>query len=307
MFARPFNKGSSDRSPERVIRPPVVSATDGVAHMTANSFKGGPFEPRSCSSSWFDPFQSRADGVGQVVAAIVSGMPAPFPLIPFAFNFACRAKNVSGPSPSFITLASGVGQRWTAVCRLSPPSRPFDPGPVIMLVVAVGHCEDEDAFALVRRADLCRREQSSLNREAQSAKISPDPLGTAGREHAADVLDEDEPRAGLDDDTTRIRPEVALVLFAEPLSCEAMRLARDSANEAIHQATPRTAVEGGDIAPNRSLTQETLLHRCDQVADGECFPLHEHDAASAWHCQLDAEIESSASGAKADDVEIVGT
>lgn len=86
-----------------------------------------------------------------------------------------------------------------------------------------------------------------------------------------------------------------------------MRLARDAANEAIHDATPRAAVEGGDIAPYRSLTQETLLHRCDQVAGGEGLPLHEHDAASAWHCQFDAEIKSSASGAEADDVETVGT
>ncbi|MGO4561001.1 hypothetical protein [Mesorhizobium sp. 2RAF21] len=30
------------------------------------------------------------------------------------------------------------------------------------------HAEDEEAFALVARADLCRREQSSLNVETQS-------------------------------------------------------------------------------------------------------------------------------------------
>lgn len=33
---------------------------------------------------------------------------------------------------------------------------------------AVGHAEDEHAFALMARADLRRAEKSSLNRETQS-------------------------------------------------------------------------------------------------------------------------------------------
>jgi hypothetical protein len=37
----------------------------------------------------------------------------------------------------------------------------------------VGHAEDEDALALMARADFRRREQSSLNRETQLAKVSP--------------------------------------------------------------------------------------------------------------------------------------
>lgn len=86
-----------------------------------------------------------------------------------------------------------------------------------------------------------------------------------------------------------------------------MGLARDAANDAIHDSTPRAAIEGGDIAPNSGFSQETFLYRADQLADRECFPLHEHDAASAWHCQLDAEIESSSSGAEADDVDVAGT
>lgn len=113
----------------------------------------------------------------------------------------------------------------------------------------VGHSEDEDAFAVVARADLRRCEQSSLNREAQSAKVSPDAFGTARRKHAADVFDDDEPAAGLHDNAPGVGPEIPLVVLAEPLSGKAVRLARDSANEAIHEATPWAAVKGGDIAP----------------------------------------------------------
>jgi hypothetical protein len=70
-------------------------------------------------------------------------------------------------------------------------------------------------------------------------------LGRA--EHAGDVLDEDEPGSGLDDDAPGVGPEIALVVGTETSAGEAVRLTRDAANEAIHEATPRSTVEGSDI------------------------------------------------------------
>jgi hypothetical protein len=81
----------------------------------------------------------------------------------------------------------------------------------------------------------------------------------------------------LDDDASRIAPEVALIVASTPLSGEGMRLARDAANDAIHDSTPRAAVEGGNIAPNNGFSHETLRDRADQLAGREGFPLHEHD------------------------------
>jgi hypothetical protein len=80
-------------------------------------------------------------------------------------------------------------------------------------------------------------------------------------------------------------------------------LTRDSANEAIHKATPWAAREGSHIAPDRRLSHETLAHRLNQMGDGEGFPLHHADDARTSDCQLKPEIEAAASGAKADDVE----
>ncbi|HEU4986881.1 MAG TPA: hypothetical protein VFT89_07430 [Rhizobiaceae bacterium] len=116
------------------------------------------------------------------------------------------------------------------------------------------------------RADFRRREQSDLNLETKLAKVSPNPLGSSdfvspSREHAADVLDEDEPAAGLDDDAPCIGPQVALVELALLPSGKAVRLARDAANEAVHASTPASAVEGSGIAPHRSRMKETLFHR----------------------------------------------
>ena len=64
---------------------------------------------------------SRADGVGQPAAATVSGIPAPFPFTPFAFSALARAAQVSGSSPSFVTLPLGVGQYCAAPANVVPP------------------------------------------------------------------------------------------------------------------------------------------------------------------------------------------
>lgn len=166
------------------------------------------------------------------------------------------------PSP-----VRGVGQ-FAATLPSKPFSGTFDRSPVSFQsrVVAVGHAEDEETLALMARADFRRREQSDLNRETKLAKVSPYPLGSSdfvspSREHAADVLDKHPPDAGLDDDAAGVGPEVALVELPLLASGEAMRLARNAANEAVHASTPAPTVEGSGIAPHRSRSQETLFHR----------------------------------------------
>lgn len=66
--ACPFSSISPDRSPERVIRPPVVSATDGVCQRCATKFGSWSRCKRPVPfSRWFAPFaplKSRAAGVG---------------------------------------------------------------------------------------------------------------------------------------------------------------------------------------------------------------------------------------------------
>lgn len=164
----------------------------------------------------------------------------------------------------------------------------------------------------MRRADFRRAEQSCLNREAQLAKVSPYALRSSDfvsprREHAGDVLDEDEPRPCAGDDAPRVAPEVALVEAAALAAGEAVRLARDAANEAIHEAAPGAAVEGADIRPDRRRSQETRVHRRDQMGNGEGFPLHHNDGARSRNGEVEGKVKPSASGAQADDVERPGT
>jgi hypothetical protein len=60
--------------------------------------------------------------------------------------------------------------------------------------------EDEQPFSTLGSANFCRREQSSLNLETQASKVSLNAVGAAAGEHAAGVLDEHAPGAGLHDD-----------------------------------------------------------------------------------------------------------
>lgn len=134
-----------------------------------------------------------------------------------------------------------------------------------------------------------------------------DAPGAARAEHAPDIFDEDPPGPGLDDGSAGWGPEVAFILGAKLVSGFGVGLARDAAKEAIHEATPWLAAEGSGICPHRRRSQESLPHRLHQNSAGIGFPLHHADRSSAWNCQLDGEIEASASGAEGDAVEGVGT
>lgn len=138
--------------------------------------------------------------------------------------------------------------------------------PLKSLAAGVGHAEDEEPLALVARADFRRREQSCLNREAHLAKVSPNPLRSSDfvrprRKHAGDVLDEHGPWPRPHDDAPGVGPQVALVVSAALAAGEAVRLARDAANEHIHDAAPWAAVEGSGIAPHRRWSHKARFHR----------------------------------------------
>jgi hypothetical protein len=106
--------------------------------------------------------------------------------------------------------------------------------------------QDEQAFALVACANFRRREYAALNPVAHSCEVSGD-LGKPEVDVVADVLEEAELGSHLPDDAGDVGPEVAGVVGPASLAGHAERLARVAANDAIHDATPRSAVEGAGI------------------------------------------------------------
>lgn len=56
-------------------------------------------------------------------------------------------------------------------------------------------------------------------------------------------------------------------------------LTRETGSDAIHAATPASAVEGEQVGPDRCLIQRAFLHARDQDAGCVSFPLNVDDGA----------------------------
>ena len=143
----------------------------------------------------------------------------------------------------------------------------------------VGHGEDEEAFASVRRADFLRCNECCRNRVAHALKVSGDFTESEGQ-MAADVLEEAPARLEISDPGSDGGPEVAGVVLAPACSGIGERLARVAANEAIHEAAPCPEVEGSQVTPERSRRKVCCFHAVDQERGCRGFVLHEAHCAS---------------------------
>jgi hypothetical protein len=115
---------------------------------------------------------------------------------------------------------------------------------------------------------------------------------------SADVLEET--KAGLDfpDDAGDVWPEVAGVFVAELSSGNGKRLAGIPAMEDIHQAAPRSAVEGGNVVPDRRLIQPRVFHPRHERGRSVGFPLDVTHSSISGDGEMEAEVETSGSGAE---------
>ena len=204
----------------------------------------------------FDPgaFRPPADaesptvGVGHNFAAIASGVPHPAPL--FFFRSACLAIQTAASSPSDATDASGVGQ-------------------------------NEDPLSAVRRSNVGRSKHAPFRIEPHAGQ-APENDVNASNKQGSDVLHEDEPGSHLANDPHVLAPEPGprAIDDAGSRSGAADVLAGESANDEIHASTPRAAVEGGHVRPDRRLIQPTVRHARDQYRRSVSFPLHVADRSS---------------------------
>ena len=116
--------------------------------------------------------------------------------------------------------------------------------------------QDEDAKPLVRRADLCRAEQTRRRRVAQSPKLSQYGLEPEG-DVAGDVFEEHPFGAALGNDPGGIGPEMAGIVGAAALSGRAERLAR---------------IPGEDGVKDPSGGRASKLRRSSQIGAGVKYP-----------------------------------
>ena len=87
-------------------------------------------------------------------------------------------------------------------------------------------------------------------------------------------------------------PKVSRIVLSTTFAGDTERLARVARSEAIHDSTPRTAIEGSQIRPQRRLSQAARFHSRRQVFAGEGFPFDPTNCASASQSQFQAEVKS---------------
>jgi hypothetical protein len=167
--------------------------------------------------------------------------------------------------------------------------------------VAVGQREEaEDPLPPVRRASvaggtehrirqLVTHSRQRLSESSQSPKAN----------EVWDILDEDQGRASLSDDACEVTDEVAGVIPSSASTCDAVRLARDARSDEIQHSTPRAAVEGCHVRPDRRRIQPPLVHRRSQVRHGVAFPLDVHDDSRICARESESKGDAVVSGANA--------
>jgi hypothetical protein len=116
----------------------------------------------------------------------------------------------------------------------------------------------------------------------------------------ADIFDEYQGRVDFFDNAEDVRPEPAMVFVPEPFTGGRFSLTGISGNDSSHLSTPRLAVEGSGICPDRCRSQGVCFHRPYQLRARMAFPLHVAPADSAWNRQSDGEISRAGSGADGD-------
>lgn len=125
----------------------------------------------------------------------------------------------------------------------------------------MGH--DEDAVAPVRGADggcWYAIPRSIIPERGQV----PENMTRSPSKETWDVLQHDVAGSNLANDAGNLSPEPSVVVDAASGSCRGPRLAGEARSDAIHDATPASAVEGANIVPDRSWLQGLFFHPCHE-------------------------------------------
>ncbi|EPX84308.1 hypothetical protein ruthe_02522 [Rubellimicrobium thermophilum DSM 16684] len=196
-----------------------------------------------------------------------------------------------------MALALGVGQRRSSSVRFPPLDRVPEQARGVGQLVPLANAEDEETFALVRRADFRRREEACRKAVAHADQSAGD-FGEAEAEMMGDVLEEDEGRLDLADDPGDMRPEVARVVRAPAFARDGERLARIACSDDVHRAAPRAAVEGSNIVPDNSLIQGRVFHPRHESGCGVGFPFDMAHSTISGDGDGEPEVETARAGAE---------
>lgn len=161
--------------------------------------------------------------------------------------------------------------------------------------------QDEDAQPLVRRADLCRREQARRRRVAQSPKLSQDGFKAEG-DVPGDVFEKDPFGAAFADDARDVGPEVTGIVGAAALSGRAEGLAGISGEDDVESPAERQCVEVAQVGPDRGRSEVARALGGDEDSARPVLPFDEGAGVIAGLGEHEAQIKASAACAEGQSV-----
>ena len=196
-----------------------------------------------------------------------------------------------------LALALGVGQSRSSSVRFPPLDRVPEQARGVGQLVPLADGEDEEALALVGRADF-RRSEEACRKAVAHADQSAGDFGEAEAEMMGDILEEDEGRLDLADDAGDMRPEVARVVGAPAFARDGELLARIARSDDVHRAAPWAAVETGNVVPDRRVIQGRVFHPRHESGCGEGFPFDMAHRTISRECDGEPEVETARAGAE---------
>ena len=161
--------------------------------------------------------------------------------------------------------------------------------------------QDEDALALVRRADFCRAEQTRRRRVTHVPKLSQHGF-QAEADVAGDVLEEDPLGEAFSDDAGDIGPQMPGVINPAALSCGAERLAGISGKHGVKGPSEGSGIEAPQIVPDRGRGKISGALGCDEHGARPVFPFDRGAAVIAGLGEHEAQIQASAACAEGQSV-----
>ena len=196
-----------------------------------------------------------------------------------------------------MALARGVGHSRNISVRFPPLDRVPEQARGVGQFAAFADGKDEQPLTLVRRADF-RRSKETCRKAVAHADQSAGDFGEAEAEMMGDILEEDEGRLAFTDDPGDVRPEVAWIFGTKAFARNRKRLARISRSDDVHRAAPRSAVEAGNIVPDRRWIQGRVFHPRHESGCGEGFPFDMAHSSISGDGDGEPEVEPAGAGAE---------
>ncbi len=141
----------------------------------------------------------------------------------------------------------------------------------------------------LRANEVCR------NLVAQRSKVLRDFIKSEVK-MVGDVFEKAEFGVDFFDNAFDVGPDVARVVGAPALAGGAEWLAGIATCDDIHFSTPRVAIEGFNVVPDRSAIQGLVFHPGHESSRLVCFPLDVTDSSIFRLCDVQPEFESAVSG-----------